>query len=101
MGQVRHRMLIVMLFWSVLVAGYGYLTVAAKLALPPSAEFYTNTIEFQVFSFAVAKLPALIALLFTILGFQLLLSHAQSLPAISTGGQRLVRGTFYAGLVVL
>ena len=49
--------------WVVGAALYGFLTVSAKLALPPSAELYTRTTSFQVMQFVFFKLSPLVFLL--------------------------------------
>ena len=94
-------MLVVIALWVVLVTGYGYATVSAKLALPPSPELYTNSAGFQALSFVFAKVPALVVLLFTVLGFQVLFLHAQPPPTISLSGRRLMRRTLYLGIAVI
>ena len=96
-------MLIVMLAWSVLTLVYGYVTVQEKLALlarSPSPKLVENWASFQVLLFVMAKVPALVALLLVVLGFQLLFLHAQP-PTLSAGDLRYLRHSLLVGILLI
>ncbi|HYV18755.1 MAG TPA: hypothetical protein VFC25_06980 [Verrucomicrobiae bacterium] len=92
--------LILIAVWFVTVVVYGYITVRAKLALPPSGDLYANTWSFQALSFVAFKLPALVALLLVVLAFRVLFSRARA-SLVNPGAIRLFRSTAFVGIILL
>ena len=93
-------MIVVIALWVVATVAYGYATVSAKLALPPSSDLYANTAGFQAFEFVLGKVPALLILLFTTLAFQFLFLHAEPPPVLPAFGRRLLSVTLYSGIAI-
>ena len=92
--------LIVIGIWLAMTLVYGYLTVRAKQALPPSGDLYTNSASFQALSFVLGKVPALFAILLVIFAFQIIFLHARA-SLVTPGSIRLFRGTALVGIIVL
>jgi hypothetical protein len=86
--------------WCVLTMVYGYATVREEMALPPSAEEYTQSPMYQAITFLGLKFPALFVLLLVVLGFQAFFQHIRA-SAVSQRGMWLLRGTLYSGIIVI
>jgi len=82
--------------WMVLVTVYGYATVAAKMALPPSADVYARTVEFQALMFLIFKLPPLIVVFMVVLAFRAFFRHARQ----ACRNLRFLRLTFGVGIAI-
>ena len=61
-----HRFVIEIVVWAVAVAVYAYVYVTSRIALP-GAEGYERLWDWQLFFFAIGRLPFLVILLGVIL----------------------------------
>ncbi len=61
-----HRFVIEIVVWAVAVAGYAYVYVTSRIALR-GAEGYERLWDWQLFFFAIGRLPFLVILLGVIL----------------------------------